>query len=374
MKYFFKLLFILTITSIFTACKKDPAIVTPKLMPISADTTWVLDSSVNLDRKILLNSCVFESKLYLLGDDYFITIDSSTHTTSSTLIASNGQNLGVYSQPVITPLVYAYLSTDDSSVVVGLNEHPNISVSVNVINSDTNIYTIAVSGDLNEAGPIIAINNLNQLLVPVELTTKSDSVMYLAFALYDITANTGSTSLSVSFNRIIVNRMDSVQMPLQIYRIQAVGDDFYFTSSDNFVTYKIDPLGNFTKIFEGNENIFFLSINDTLNGIGAPLYGDPLKWYINNPGTNLWTGYSINASPSLTGCTTIQNKIIAYSLGQIWEFSFNKSTPEVTIKELDNSNISDTYITSIITFDNRVYVTTINGLYSKPLSKFFKYK
>ncbi len=384
MGYFFKLLFIISAVITLASCKKDPSIpvvAIPKTSTVN-DSIWVLDSTVTLDRKILLASNSFGTQLYLLGNNYLVTIDSTTHTTSSTLVSAS--DIGVFSKPVLTPLFYSYLSSNDSTVVVGLNQFPNVSVSINVLDSDTNIHFICSN---STTGPLVAINDLNQLIIPVQLSANADNTpTYQAFAIYNINASIGSSSLSVSFKGVIQNLMDTVSAwqghghaePPFVF-VQAMDDNFYYSSVYQGITYKIDVSGNFTKLFNG-ELLNFVYVNDTLNALGSysPLTGNyysELQWFMNYPATNVWIEYNFNISPDYrTGYAVVQNKVIAYRLGQIWEVVINKSTSSVQFKELDNSTISTNYINSVIAFDNKVYVTTIDGLFYKPINKFFTYK
>ena len=149
-----------------------------------------------------------------------------------------------------------------------------------------------------------------------------------------------------------------------IIAIESVDSYFFFTASSN--AYRIDSLGNIVKVLDtrlyriievsgvyygiGNENIFIS-------------YDNGLTWQ---------KGYSLQFEHRMITYTKIDDRIIGYRFGQLWEFLI--SDTEMTPIELDNEGLDGKSITSVSKFNGKVYLSTMSGVYYKSIAEFFKPK
>ncbi|MGD9994776.1 MAG: hypothetical protein AB7S69_15870 [Salinivirgaceae bacterium] len=146
--------------------------------------------------------------------------------------------------------------------------------------------------------------------------------------------------------------------------MQSVGDNFFLTTDSK--VYRIDNLGNIDNVLETRLNRIIES-SGTLYGFGRD------NVYISSDNGLTWnTGYLVQYEYSLLNYTKIDDKIIAYRYGQLWEIVINKT--EVEAKELDNDGLDGISITSVSKFDGKVYLSTLSGVYYKMTEDFFEYK
>jgi hypothetical protein len=75
---------------------------------------------------------------------------------------------------------------------------------------------------------------------------------------------------------------------------------------------------------------------------------------------------------SFLNYTKIDNKIIGYRYGQLWDISVSET--ELIAKELDNDGLDGISITSVSKFDDKVYLSTLSGVFYKIADEFFDYK
>ena len=68
----------------------------------------------------------------------------------------------------------------------------------------------------------------------------------------------------------------------------------------------------------------------------------------------------------------IDGKIIGYRYAQLWEVSTTETS--FNFKELDNDGLDGKMITSVSEFDDKVFITSLSGVYRRPSDEFFTYK
>ena len=68
----------------------------------------------------------------------------------------------------------------------------------------------------------------------------------------------------------------------------------------------------------------------------------------------------------------VDDKIVGYRYSQLWEITFSEN--DVVVRELDNYGIDGVSITSLSVFDNNVYLSTMSGVFYKPVDNFFESK
>ena len=83
-----------------------------------------------------------------------------------------------------------------------------------------------------------------------------------------------------------------------------------------------------------------------------------------------WTeGYETPWELVLLNYAKINGKLIGYRYAQLFEITINEN--EFQAKELDNDGLEGKSITSVSKFDNKVYLTSLSGVFYKPVDEFF---
>ncbi|WP_125869943.1 hypothetical protein [Williamwhitmania taraxaci] len=113
----------------------------------------------------------------------------------------------------------------------------------------------------------------------------------------------------------------------------------------------------------------FFYKGDTLYGISP---SDAVLYQSLNDGDS-WTSLGkINPDFSLLNFYTLDNEIIGTYKAQLFHFSI--STTGITVKEIDNDGLAYNTITSVSKYTDKVYVSTLTGVYYISYKNFFTYK
>jgi hypothetical protein len=210
------------------------------------------------------------------------------------------------------------------------------------------------------SGECIAINEQKQALIPYVSFVDSKTILKLALVdiktelIYNVKLDTIQTK--------ILSITDDYQY--NVIALESIGDYFFLTT--NSKVYRIDNLGNIENVLETRLNKIIES-SGTLYGFGRD------NIYISsNKGLTWNIGYSVQYDYSLLNYTKIDNKIIGYRYGQLWDISVSEK--ELIAKELDNDGLDGISITSVSKFDGKVYLSTLSGVYYKLADEFIDYK
>lgn len=210
-------------------------------------------------------------------------------------------------------------------------------------------------------GECIAINRKNQSLIPYISYIESKNVLKLA--LVDV-----EVEKPMSYYQLKTTKVKILKVPdayqYNVIAIESIGD--YFFLSTNSKVYRIDSLGNIENVLD-TRLYRFIEISEELYGFGYN------NIYISSDNGLTWDkGYEINPDLKLLNYTKINNKLIGYRFGQLWELSIDDN--ELIVNELDNDGLDGVSITSVNKFDNKVYLSSLSGVYYKSIDDFFEYK
>lgn len=202
-----------------------------------------------------------------------------------------------------------------------------------------------------------AINNKNQALITYRTKDWKEKAI-----LVDITIN------KHSFVDTLKTKIINIPDEKITYSVNSIGSDFYIGNEN--ATYLVKSTGEIKKVYD---NKAFLRVIEE-NGILYSLAFEDCFMSTNNG--NTWTQLQNSMPYSFVNNLTyrkIGDKIVAFGEREIHEISFNKKFPvaiELDIDGLENS------ITSVSKFKDKVYVTTLDGVYCRSYDEFFtpKYK
>jgi hypothetical protein len=152
-------------------------------------------------------------------------------------------------------------------------------------------------------------------------------------------------------------------------------ENFYVSASDEI--YTIKPNGEI-KLCE--ENIFdttFLTLNDTVYVWGVENTSYKVAYTYQIPNQNTWKTFATGirqANGIGFKYKNIDNKIIMYFGGQMWEWNIDNRTNKYEVKTISTRGLEGVFPEDFFVFRDRVYYASLTGLFYKPLDKFFEYE
>lgn len=329
---------------------------------------WITHDDFQYNDVVQMNSYSTDSNLFFLGHSSFssIVFDSLNHPDLP--FGGNVAHFDLwYEQPSdrkipICDDYFISYSTSNGWIAFIPSMNPVLSgagVSLRLQNIDT---TYAYFDFIHfSSGECIAINDKKQSLIPY--TSFVDSKKVLKLALIDITTEFITSNYYLDTLKVnILTITDEYQY--DVIALESVGENFFLTT--NSKVYRIDNSGNI-------ENVLSTRINKIIESSGK-IYGfgrDNI--YISSDKGYTWQeGYSVQYDYSLLNYSKIGDKIIGYRYGQLWELQINDT--ELIVQELDNDGLDGISITSVSSFDKKVFLSTLSGVFYKSIDEFFDYK
>ena len=217
---------------------------------------------------------------------------------------------------------------------------------------------------------LAAISSVNSVLFPYE-TTRNDFKNRLVLAHITTTSN---------FNYpVYTARTQLIELPIQggIYpykpQLLTAFDDYFLVDCGTEGVYKITDSGSVRQVMPANTGVdtFFKwqgALYATLDGSRLAVSttnGD--TWQISPGGPNLLYTTIHPVGDSLVG--------VSHSLGgSLFSFNLDVANQRWRIRPLKDDGLNQTAINGLETWGDTVYLATSNGLYKRPLSKFFESK
>lgn len=348
----------------FYSCKKDPVVPvgeTPK------KPTWMIHSDVELDRRLLIESFTTEDNLFLLSNNYWLKMNEQG-LQKDHLISEEG-NLSLYKKPMLNGDLFAIglRPYHLAKAEIHVTQHPEIFATIDLFAIDSTFKKIHYF-----SGNGMAANGAGKLLFNVKKYTDiSDKNTYLWMFDYEIQ----NENLIVHFDQEIVINLGvhNTEGAKAITELSTRGEDFYCSFTRPVRTYKINPQGEYEYLFPMRDAKIFTQ-NDTLFAIGQDNQC-LVNYYIKVPQSTTWEGHNLNL---YNGCWfrfyQVDKSFILLYRHQFWHLTVNHSNNTFTTKELDNTGLPTSSISSISYFKGKVYLATLDGLYWKNIDDFFIYK
>jgi len=357
-----RILILICLATLIISCEKE------KIVEVEKEYNWKKHNDFQYNDVIQMNSYASNERIFFYGPNAFSSLVADSLVHPDLPFGGKTSHYSVWNeQPanIKLPICSDYsLSTfrNYGTIYFFSTMNPVLSGSSTSIRIKTIDTTYAYFDLLHfSSGESIAINNKNQTLIPYISIVDSRNVLKLA--LIDI-----KTEFMISYYYLdtlevnILTITDDIQY--DVIALESVGSNFFLTT--NSKVYRIDNYGNI-------ENVLSIRLNKMVESSGK-IYGfgrDNI--YISSDNGLTWKeGYSIQYEYSLLNYSKIDDKIIGYRHGQLWELQINET--ELLVRELDNDGLNGVSITSVSSFDNKVFLSTLSGVFYKNAGEFFNYK
>ena len=336
---------------------------------IEKPAAWTQHSEIEHIEKYMLNGSVLNDELHLIGRNIFTRIDTSNQAISSIWAGYDYQNIKIPMSDILM------LTTENNNktgymefvYIPGLIEdgYPKANIRVRLADIDTSFVKFDYFNAIQNI-TFGAYNNKNQLLIPYEGSADHFSFMLISFDIDD------SPNLDSSSDERYINIKDSKivnipkvrQFSTSQFIVYATGQDFII--ANNVLTAKIYSNGDYrinnTPDFRP---VRFFELKGTLYAVN----------YVSNIYTSVDSGETWRATyeteqPAETFMyTVIDNRVVLSKRSSILKLVFNEEG--FTTVELENDALQGNYITSINVLNNKVYISTMSGLFYRNLSDFF---
>jgi hypothetical protein len=363
-----KFLSIILLLIIFS-CKKNPTITV-------TDDSWKRVSFVKGSGISCLTSEVGNT---FAGKDYLFVY--SNYNNIYTIADTNNLVSWCVANTVVP---YDYVPKMNSSLMIETNLIDNVIFKyIDEHCSDNrfflqldslieNFERIMYLGDLNnnDNRKTIALNENNSALIAYK--TKSDNTNIngqMGFLLLNLKQRESFNFRPDTLNSIIIEVPETGGISSNVVNIIPLADKFivsllysnrtYYIYTDG--TYRVIDGIKFMQVFDYNEGLF--ALDSEMNLHFSTNNGE--TWTPKYSLTGTLNGYNILGY----NFQTIDQRIICYTLDNIFELKLSNNNNEFV--ELDNRSIIGNKITSIIDYNNIIYMTTLGGLYYKEKAKLF---
>jgi len=362
-----KLLFILLASVLFCpACEKNEILPTEEIID---PPSWERHSEIELDRRLLIQGFAANDAIYLLSHNYFLKLDESGLLEEHFI--SEAGNLSLFNYPMLNDRLFAIgLGLfNPKKIDIFSTDNPSTSASIDFLAIDSSFQKIN-----HLSGNSMCVND-NKLLFSVDkkqIPGISDPNIY--FWLFDYTLE--NDHLTLSFEKEIKIKIPGsgiIYGEKKLTEIQVFENEFYCSISNPAVTYRITPQGSYKELFPMRDAKIF-SQHDTLFALGH--LGDcNIGYAIKPPQSNEWESFSLGVND---GCWShfyqINDRFIILINNQFWELTIDHSITGFDIKEMDNNGLQPTSIRSMLSFKDKVYLATHDGLFFKNQADFSNYK
>jgi len=322
---------------------------------------WTAHPNFVYDRVSVLNSYADSNNLYFLGRYFTVFSDSGKQIKNYVL---NGEFNINYKLP-IGQLFYLQPGDPSTGYVSVQGIKPIASNNCRGISIKRIDNSFVYSHFINYwSSECMKINSENQILIPYNTSDNS-----VSFQLIDMKINTDDKYWiddTLKTKKITISS-GSPQTNLTFVYSLFSNKDYYFATLEN--AYKIKSDGSFSKILDGRVSKFFHK-NDTLYSLVSGFI-----YQSTNDGDS-WI--NIGAIPqnfdmlNYLDYYLVNNEIIGTYNAQLFHLIINKNT--LTVKEIDNDGLVNNSITSVSKYHDKVYVTTLSGVYYINYKDFFNYK
>lgn len=350
-------LFLFFVLIVLVSCSKDD-----ELEPISNEfnyfTEWSSHPDVNFDKIYLQNGFATDDRLYVVGNNYFLTFDENHQLVDEYLISEAGINIGSTNIPTITEKVFGYKSDGrfSPSLTLHLNENPSVQTTIDIHAVDTNFV-----GIITRLNNHFVITDDDILIIPgVEQIVNNTSL--LAFHFFQLNI----TDTSIEYNYI---KKVNYTVPVSFFEFFNVFLNEEFLYFGYFATFRLNLETDIITEVSAIQNPYPVQVQDTFFIVGSTLNSRlSFDFLINDSQISINTAdYFDN---NYLRFTSIDDVIIGYRAGMVKMFQINGN--QIFIRSINNLDIfGRVTIDKIVEFQNRVYLITHNGLYSKELKEFF---
>lgn len=350
---------------LLNACRNSTEVVKPTETENLPKSTWIEHAEVKFDLKFMNTAKVAGNKLYVAGGQHLLTFNENHQLERAIKINDTGD---LRKTPAISNKIIAYHDIYSKTVALYSLENPQISKVINIEADVPEGY--AMDEGMFTSNASIAINDSEQLLVKIrkKVATKSDT---LAFLLYQTNITSQSITAQKQKEVYILTGYEDYSAPIS--QILSYKQNFYVSAQYNGA-YLVNALGEHEKI-ANTRFAYPVQLQDSL-----VIAGHSRDWRLNyslKPATQSFWGtveldFEDNGYMSFTG---IQNRFIGYRGDYILQFFVDLQQNKWQAKKLDTEGLTPSIIIkNLLVFKDKIYIVSLNGVFSKNSTDFFTYK
>lgn len=351
-------IYLFLLIGLFSACSKDE---TP-IIEANYYTEWQSHPEVTLDKIYLQNGLATEDKLYVVGNNYFLTFNENHELEDEYLISTTGVNIGYTNIPTITKKVFGYKESEyEPTLYLHSNENPDIKTAIDFNTLDT-MNIVQINTYYNEH---FVITDDNILIVPCRRKISETEYKQVFYRI----------QLDITPTEITYQVLSIFQYPIfhPLSRISLTGlslrnNDLYFNTDSLF---KVNLNSLETNKIRDLRFGYFMEVQDTFFIIGHDYHYNLSFNYSVDDGQNFNLNLTNFDDNGYMRFAAIDNQIIGYRGGSL--IHFQVTSDFIAYASVNTTNIYKTFdIEKILTFKDRVYLVGRNGLHSKSLDSFLE--
>jgi|GEM_PF-5310245 len=356
----FQLLSLLSVLAVlFAACSKDEVRPTPPPEPAQ----WQAHPEVRLDKVLCENMFVTDEKLYVAGNNYLLTFNSKHELESSQVLSFRGLALGL-KRPCMNKKFLAYVDVAQK-ITIHLIDKPEISTQIDIKAIDSTFWLPYYTYNQQ-----VAINDQDELLVPVASGNNGETAQVIRFQLF-----TSPTNINAVYRQSTI--LATVRTGFtNMMNVLAYQNDFLVAA--NRGTYQIFPNGIAQKV-SNITHPYLLKIKDStfVMGYAGSLDENFSVVLALEKSPAVWQNYrtSLKEDDGWWRYSTVDNKIMSFVNRNIFQWNLDLTKGKYNIQRISLAGLPPyVAIYDVALFKDKVYITTHNGLFSKPLKDFFVYE
>ncbi|MEZ0484804.1 hypothetical protein [Fibrella aquatica] len=352
---------------------KEKVIDVPAPLP-DPGLTWQVNEDFLFDRKIQLNSYADSSKIMLAGSQTTAIAPGQSRPGPDTIFVHYGgqaqPNGRTDYRPLLHPSFIGFIVNDFVNLIPTaspVQSYVNLVVRLPALDPDFASFDVLPAA----IGETMVANDQNQVIVPYRRYDRSYNTPVIDGRLTNIAL------ISVDVPRAPNVQLKTADTKLISFPggnfLQAVSSiGSYFLVSTSNGTYRISPDGSYQKTYPYSfQNLF--TFKGTVYGITAA-NTSTLKLAASTDQGNTWS-IIVDQLPNeyrFLTYKTVGDQLIATYNGQLFQLIITPTT--LSVVELDNTGLYGNKITSVAQFRNTVYVSTLSGVFTKPVRTFLTQK
>ena len=233
-----------------------------------------------------------------------------------------------------------------------INAYTSLLFHLNDLDKDFSYFEF-VSYYLGECA---LINQNNQVLVPY--VTRIESQSQLKVALIDISVEYGIYDTFLDTTSVKLIEIPTVQN--YVLSTTTYKKNFFVTAGNS--VFRINEKGDVIEVLD-HRLYNIVELEGTLYGVS-----EDYMYHSSDEGLTWIQSYKIPTIWNIR-LTKLDNKIIGYLDDKLYKFEINEGGLEIF--ELDNDGLEGKSITSLSKFNDKIYATSLSGVYYKSANDFF---
>lgn len=350
MKTKFLLFYLCFLFSFILGCKKE-VITETVTIEVPVETAWKENKNFRQYTKTKTNSLATAEFLLLDGPNDF----SRLHSDGTLEARWKSHHPEFYELPIHKNF-YVEIKDNLSTILLSnaLGELTNYDEFIHFPSIEPNFEEI----DLGRwTRTNIAINDNGQCLVPIKSTTVVDSTI-----LYLLSTEVRSFTSGIDIVKII----DTIRTVIPVNGLtNVVGfEDYFLLATSGQGVYKIYADGTYRKILIDFPILRFIKHQGEIHAVKQSN-----DFFVSSDEGENWNGGTGFPTPLYTH-QSFGDSLIAFRGDNMYTLTLGEGF--YRLRPLNNEGLESTRITSLASFNDTVYVTTLSGVYQRSLDDFYE--